>query len=53
MRTVADVKADILGCVRRGEHEMEAGFPYENPLNDYARELILGGISYGLRRCGR
>lgn len=40
MRTLAEVKADILGCIRRGEHEMEAGYPYENPLNDLQRELI-------------
>jgi hypothetical protein len=40
MRTIAEVKADILGCIKRGEHAMEAGFPYENPLNDLQRELI-------------
>ena len=40
MRTIAEVKADILGCVARGEHEMEAGYPYENPLNDLQRELV-------------
>jgi len=40
MRTVQEVNSDILGCFKRGEHEMEAGFPYENPLNDLQRELI-------------
>ncbi len=40
MRSVAEVKADISGCIQRGEHEMEAGYPYENPLNDLQRELI-------------
>jgi len=39
-RTLEDVRSDIHGCIRRGEHEMEAGSPYENPLNDLQRELI-------------
>lgn len=40
-RTMAEVQADIHGCIRRGEHEMEANYPYENPLNDLQRELIM------------
>jgi hypothetical protein len=40
MRSVAEVKADILASIHRGEHEMEAGYPYENPLNDLQRDLI-------------
>lgn len=39
-RQLTAVKQDILGCFRRGEHEMEANYPYENPLNDLQRELI-------------
>ena len=39
-RTLTEVRSDICGCIHRGEHEMEAGFPYENPLNDLQRELI-------------
>jgi hypothetical protein len=40
MTLLAEVKAEILACIVRGEHEMEAGFPYENPLNDLQRKLI-------------
>ena len=39
-RTMEEVQEDIRGCIRRGEHEMEAGYPYENNLNDYQRDLI-------------
>jgi hypothetical protein len=39
-RAYPEVKADIHGCFRRGEHEMEAGYPYQNSLNELQRELI-------------
>lgn len=38
--TIEQAKADIRQSIRDGEHEMEAGYPYENPLNDRQRALI-------------
>lgn len=40
MRTIAEVHAEILACVKRGDHMIECGYPYENQLNDLQRELI-------------
>lgn len=40
MRTIAEVHAEILACVKRGDHMIECGFPYQNQLNDLQRELI-------------
>lgn len=38
--TIAEAKAEVLQSIRDGEHEMEAGYPYENPLNDRQRQVI-------------
>lgn len=38
--TITEAKKEVLQSIRDGEHEMEAGYPYENPLNDRQRQVI-------------
>lgn len=38
--TLAEARAEVLQSIRDGEHEMEAGYPYHNNLNDRQRQVI-------------